>query len=87
MDITMTATKAKAEFLGLIDRVASGDSGPVTVTKHGKAKVMIVRLEEFSLLEQGYGALRGQAFASATYDPFGPAMDHDPSADAENLLA
>ena len=46
MDITITATQAKAEFLGLIDRVASGDSGPVTVTKHGKAKVMIVPINE-----------------------------------------
>jgi prevent-host-death family protein len=49
MDITITATKAKAEFLGLIDRVASGDSGPVTVTKHGKAKVMIVPLPDDKL--------------------------------------
>lgn len=46
MDNIITATQAKAEFLGLIDRVASGDSGPVTVTKHGKAKVMIVAIGE-----------------------------------------
>jgi prevent-host-death family protein len=46
MDTIITATQAKAEFLGLIDRVASGDSGPVTVTKHGKAKVMIVAIND-----------------------------------------
>jgi prevent-host-death family protein len=85
MDTTITATKAKAEFLGLIDRVASGDSGPVTVTKHGKAKVMIVPLAEPSFQGRGYGAMRGQAVASATYDPFGPALDQTPSDDRENL--
>jgi prevent-host-death family protein len=46
MENTITATKAKAELLGLIDRVASGASGPVTITKHGKAKVMIVPIGE-----------------------------------------
>jgi prevent-host-death family protein len=42
MTKTITATQAKAELLGLIDAVANGDSGPVTITKHGKAKVMLV---------------------------------------------
>ena len=42
MSITINATQAKAELLSLIDRVANGESGPVTITKHGKAKVMLV---------------------------------------------
>ena len=42
MENTITATQAKAEFLGLIDRVARGVIGLITVTKHGKATVMIV---------------------------------------------
>jgi prevent-host-death family protein len=86
MDITITATQAKAEFLGLIDRVASGDSGPVTVTKHGKAKVMIVRFTNKPESSQGYGALAGQAIPSSNYDPFAPSLTDELDADAENLI-
>jgi prevent-host-death family protein len=86
MDTIITATKAKAEFLGLIDRVASGDSGPVTVTKHGKAKVMIVPIGESENEAKGYGALRGQAIARFDYDPQAPILTDEPSSDLENLV-
>jgi prevent-host-death family protein len=87
MENTITATKAKAEFLGLIDRVASGASGPVTITKHGKAKVMIVPIGESENEPRGYGALRGQAIARLSYDPQASILTDEPSNDLENLVS
>ena len=85
MENTITATQAKAEFLGLIDRVASGVMGPVTVTKHGKATVMIVPVVGPTKKPRGYGALRGMAIACPNYDPFAPVVDQELTADVENL--
>lgn len=89
MPKTITATKAKAEFLALIDAVANGTSGPVTVTKHGKARVMIVPTGHDVLdavpVSKGYGALKGRAIALHGYDYEEPVLDDEPGADAENL--
>jgi prevent-host-death family protein len=85
MTKTITATRAKAELLGLIDAVASGDSGPVTITKHGKAKVMLVALDSAYALPQGFGALRGQSIAHADYAPFAPVLEDTRDFDAEHL--
>jgi prevent-host-death family protein len=86
MTKTITATQAKAELLGLIDAVANGDSGPVTITKHGKAKVMLVPVPNSSELRIGFGALQGQAIAKIDYDASAPTLDDEPSYDAENLI-
>ncbi len=86
MSDIITATQAKAEFLGLIDRVANGSSGPVTVTKHGKAKVMIVPVVEATKGIRGYGALKDQAISNLSYDPFAPILDDEPTVDVENLI-
>jgi prevent-host-death family protein len=86
MTKTITATQAKAELLGLIDAVASGQSGPVTITKHGKAKVMLVPVIALENPRMGYGALKGHAIANANYDASASALDDEPSFDVENLF-
>ena len=86
MSITINATQAKAELLSLIDRVANGESGPVTITKHGKAKVMLVAVSNGIIEPRGFGALRGQAIVRDGYDPFAPVLDIEPEFDSENLI-
>jgi prevent-host-death family protein len=80
MSKMITATQAKAELLGLIDAVASGDSGPVTITKHGKAKVMLVPVPKARppiKKEEFFGWAKGTVFIPEGFDLTEPVWGDD----------
>jgi prevent-host-death family protein len=80
MTKTITATQAKAELLGLIDAVASGDSGPVTITKHGKAKVMLVPVPDARppmTKEEFFGCMAGTVTIPDGFDLTEPVWGDD----------
>jgi prevent-host-death family protein len=53
----VAAAKAKAEFLGLIERVST-ERRPVTITKRGKPLVQIVPIDDRAS-EDPFGCMKG----------------------------
>lgn len=67
----VAAAKAKAEFLGLIERVST-ERRPVTITKRGKPLVQIVPIDN-RVIDDPFGCLKGSV--TVVGDIVGPEPD------------
>ena len=71
-DQPVAAAKAKAEFLGLIERVST-ERRSVTITKRGKPLVQIVPIDNCSI-DDPFGCMKGSV--KTVGDIVGPELDH-----------
>ncbi|HEV2579203.1 MAG TPA: type II toxin-antitoxin system prevent-host-death family antitoxin [Acidobacteriaceae bacterium] len=67
----VAAAKAKAEFLGLIERVST-ERRPVTITKRGKPLVQIVPIDS-RIIDDPFGCMKGSV--KVVGDIVGPEPD------------